>query len=72
MVPKEDIRAIGTADPIHDAPEQWRLDRRGSFRPEGTPVSGELFMFDNPEQRLPALDRLEGLIPADLASIGAC
>jgi gamma-glutamylcyclotransferase (GGCT)/AIG2-like uncharacterized protein YtfP len=62
-VPKEDIRAIGTADPLHDASEQRRLVRTGVYRPDDTLVSGELFTFDDPEERLPALDRLEGFDP---------
>ncbi len=63
VVPKEDIRAVGTADPIHDASEQQRLDRKEVYCPDGTLVSGELFTFDDPEERLPALDRLEGFDP---------
>jgi gamma-glutamylcyclotransferase (GGCT)/AIG2-like uncharacterized protein YtfP len=62
-VPKVDVRAIGTSDPIHDASEQRRLNRAGVYRPDGTLVSGELFVFDDPEVRLPALDRLEGFDP---------
>ena len=36
VVPKEDIRAIGTADPIHDALEQRRLNLSEVYRPDGT------------------------------------
>ena len=64
VVPKEDIRAAGTADPIYDASEQQRLDRAEVYRPDGTLVSGELFVFDDPEERLPALDRLESFDPS--------
>jgi gamma-glutamylcyclotransferase (GGCT)/AIG2-like uncharacterized protein YtfP len=63
VVPKEDIRATGTADPIHDASEQRRLGNAEVHRPEGPRVWGELFVFDDPEERLPALDRLEGFDP---------
>ncbi len=63
VVPKQDIRAIGTADPILDASEQQRLDRTGVYRLDGTRASGELFTFEDPEERLPALDRLEGFDP---------
>jgi hypothetical protein len=63
VVPKEDIRAVGTADPIHDASEKQRLGRTGAHRPDGAVVFGELFTFDDPEERLPALDRLEGFNP---------
>jgi gamma-glutamylcyclotransferase (GGCT)/AIG2-like uncharacterized protein YtfP len=63
VVPQEDIRAIGTEDPIHDASVQRRLGRTRVYRPDATPVPGELFVFDDPEERLPALDRLEGFVP---------
>jgi gamma-glutamylcyclotransferase (GGCT)/AIG2-like uncharacterized protein YtfP len=63
VVPEEDVRAVGTADPIHDSSEQQRLGRTEVHRPDGTLVSGELFTFDDPEERLLALDRLEGFDP---------
>ena len=63
MVQKEDIRATCTADPIRDASEQQRLDRAGVYRSDGALVFGELFTFDDPEERLPARDRLEGFDP---------
>jgi gamma-glutamylcyclotransferase (GGCT)/AIG2-like uncharacterized protein YtfP len=63
VVPEEDIRAIGTADPLEDASEQ-QLGNDGAHRPDGTLVSGELLIFDDPEERLPALDRLESYDPA--------
>ena len=63
VVPKEDIRATGTANPIRDASEQQRLGHQGAYRSDGAVVFGELFFFDDPEERLPALDRLEGFNP---------
>ena len=63
VVPEEDVRGLGTADPSHDAAEQQHLARTGVYRPDGTLVYGELFVFDDPEERLPALDRLEGFDP---------
>ncbi len=63
MVPEEDIRAVGTGDPLADTAEQRRLGRAGLRPPDGPRVSGELFTFDDPEERLPALDRLEGFDP---------
>ena len=63
VVPEEDVRAVGTADPVSDASRQQTLDRTGMRRPDGPRVSGELFTFDDPEVRLPALDRLEGFDP---------
>jgi gamma-glutamylcyclotransferase (GGCT)/AIG2-like uncharacterized protein YtfP len=64
VVPEEDVRAVGTADPAGDADEQRRLTRAGVRPPDYPRVSGELFTFDDPEERLPALDRLEGFDPA--------
>ncbi len=64
VVPEEDVRAVGTADPAGDADEQRRLARAGVRPPDGPRVSGELFTFDDPEERLPALDRLEGFDPS--------
>ena len=63
VIPKEDIRAVGTADPIHDALEQQQLNLSKVYRPDGTLVYGELMTFDDPEERLPALDHLEGFDP---------
>ena len=63
VVPEEVVYATGSADPIHDALEQQRLNATGVRRPDGPRVYGELFTFDDPEARLPALDRLEGFDP---------
>jgi gamma-glutamylcyclotransferase (GGCT)/AIG2-like uncharacterized protein YtfP len=58
------MRAVGTADPIHDVLEQQRLNLSKVYRPDGTLVYGERMIFDDPEVRLPELDRLEGFDPA--------
>ena len=63
VVPEEDVCATGSADPIRDASVQQRLNDTGVHRSEGPRVFGELFTFDDPEARLPALDRLEGFDP---------
>jgi gamma-glutamylcyclotransferase (GGCT)/AIG2-like uncharacterized protein YtfP len=63
VVPEENIRAVGTADPAGDVSEQRRLGRAAVRQPEGPRVHGELFTFEDPEDRLPALDRLEGFDP---------
>ena len=63
VVPEEDVRAIGTADPAGDVSEQRRLNRAAVRRADDPRVHGELFTFDDPEARLPALDRLEGFDP---------
>lgn len=68
VVPEEAIRAFGTGDFAEDAEEQ---DRQGSERPvppEGPRVFGEIFYFDDPVSRLPAIDRLEGFDPEDASS----
>jgi gamma-glutamylcyclotransferase (GGCT)/AIG2-like uncharacterized protein YtfP len=63
VVPEEDVRATGTADPVGDASKQQELNHVEVHRPDGTVIYGELFTFDDPEERLPALDRLEGFDP---------
>jgi gamma-glutamylcyclotransferase (GGCT)/AIG2-like uncharacterized protein YtfP len=68
VVPEESIHVVGTADPTRDAEEQRRLDRELVALPEGPRVLGELFAFDDPESRLPPIDRLEGFDPADASS----
>ena len=73
-VPERNILATGTADPAADASVQQRLardieSRLMAERPPDPPVSGrgvvqgELLVFDDPETRLPAIDRLEGFRP---------
>ena len=72
-VPGEDVLACGTADPLADVGTQTRLSGRvgNHSRPvrEGTEaagwkaVYGEVLTFDDPESRLPAIDRLEGFRP---------
>jgi len=73
QVPEEDILAVGTTDPRADVATQAHVTARVS-NPEPTPerllknatgapwapVYGELLTFDDPETRLPAIDRLEG------------
>ncbi len=71
-VPAEDVLAGGTADPLADVATQGLLACR--MRRDPKPVQGaaangwgivygELFTFDDPEARLPAIDRLEGFRP---------
>ncbi len=72
-VPGEDVLARGTADPVADAATQARLSRRTGRYLRPVPeravadgwgvVCGELLTFDDPEARLPAIDRLEGFRP---------
>jgi len=76
QVPEEDILAVGTTNPVADVatqarvvarmsnpePTPDRLQKKGTGAPWG-PVYGELLAFDDPESRLPAIDRLEGFHP---------
>jgi len=76
LVPGEDILAVGTTNPLADVatqahvparmsnpePTPDRLPKKGTGAPWG-PVYGELLIFDDPENRLPAIDRLEGFHP---------
>ena len=76
QVPEEDILAVGTTNPLADVatqahvtacmsnpkPTPDRLPKKGTGAPWG-PVYGELLTFDDPETRLPAIDRLEGFHP---------
>ncbi len=66
-VPPEHILAHGTSDPLADVATQERFsDQHPHLLPKDPPtgdwarVSGELLTFDDPEVRLPAIDRLEG------------
>jgi gamma-glutamylcyclotransferase (GGCT)/AIG2-like uncharacterized protein YtfP len=69
VVPEESIRAIGTGDFAGDAEEPGlRLGREPLAPLEGPRVFGEIFYFDDPESRLPAIDGLEGFDPADASS----
>jgi gamma-glutamylcyclotransferase (GGCT)/AIG2-like uncharacterized protein YtfP len=76
QVPEEDILAVGTTNPLADVatqahvtarmsnpkPTPDRLPKKGTGAPWG-PVYGEFLAFDDPETRLPAIDRLEGFHP---------
>jgi gamma-glutamylcyclotransferase (GGCT)/AIG2-like uncharacterized protein YtfP len=68
VVPEESIHAFGTGDFTGDAEEQRRLGRGPVASVEGPRVFGEIFAFDDPESRLPDIDRLEGFDPADASS----
>jgi len=73
QVPEEDILAHGIADPLADVAAQARFARdlasilepvpESATAGDWTPVYGELLTFDDPEIRLPAIDRLEGFHP---------
>jgi gamma-glutamylcyclotransferase (GGCT)/AIG2-like uncharacterized protein YtfP len=67
VVPTEDVLATGTYDYPSDAKAQnrARIGTRETF-PNWGLVYGELFTFDDPEERLPALDSLEGFRPGEI------
>ena len=72
-VPEADILAQGSTDPLADAAAQARLSNRvrtglqqlleATTQETWDTVYGELFTFDDPQTRLPAIDRLEGFHP---------
>jgi len=70
-IPPEDLLAVGTTDFVADMRLAERLSRElaGMPRPKVAEnwdeFSGELFTFDDPETRLPPLDRLEGFRPGE-------
>jgi gamma-glutamylcyclotransferase (GGCT)/AIG2-like uncharacterized protein YtfP len=68
IVPDESVRALGTDDPARDAEVQDRLAHGDPSTLEGPLVYGEILHFDDAENRLPAIDRLEGFDPADASS----
>jgi|SRR5215211_2600520 len=68
VVPEESIHAFGAGDPTRDAEEQRRLGGGPVTSLEGPRVFGEIFAFEDPESRLPSIDRLEGFDPADASS----
>ncbi|MBA2714539.1 MAG: gamma-glutamylcyclotransferase [Rubrobacteraceae bacterium] len=68
VVPDESIYAFGTVDYAGDVEDQRRLGRGPVRPPEGARAFGEVFAFDDPGSRLPAIDRLEGFDPAEASS----
>jgi len=61
VVPPETVLACGTGDYASDAAESLGTVREaGGHAPL---VRGEVLAFDDPEDRLPALDALEGYVP---------
>lgn len=73
QVPEESILAYGTADPLADVATQARFEADAAQHPDLRAkditgrgwrlVCGELMTFDDPSERLPRLDRLEGFRP---------
>jgi len=73
QVPNGDVLAHGSLDPLADVATQARFFEQLASYPEPAlksattgdwaPVYGELLIFDDPETRLSAIDRLEGFHP---------
>ena len=64
VVPEEDVYAVGTTDYLANAEQQHRAEAGArELSPHWGTVHGELLAFDDPEERLPALDGLEGFYP---------
>jgi gamma-glutamylcyclotransferase (GGCT)/AIG2-like uncharacterized protein YtfP len=66
VVPEADVLASGTANYLADVKTQ----NHTQARPQGSllgwdTIYGELFTFDDPEERLPAFDDLEGFRPGE-------
>ena len=68
VVPEASVLAVGTDDPLHDARAGNALDLPGLPEPAKPAVHGELYTFDDPEDRLPSLDELEDFSPGDPSS----
>jgi gamma-glutamylcyclotransferase (GGCT)/AIG2-like uncharacterized protein YtfP len=65
VVPKEDILAAGTTNYLADAEEQHVVSGSRAPSTGWDTVHGELMIFDDPENRLPALDTLESYVPSE-------
>ena len=68
VVPEASVLAVGTDDPLGDARAGAALDPSGLPEPGPPAVHGELYTFDDPEERLPSLDELEDFLPGDPSS----
>lgn len=66
VVPEADVLATGTVNYLTDIKTQNRTQARlqGSSLGWDT-IYGELFTFDDPEERLPTFDDLEGFRPGE-------
>ena len=64
VVPEESVRAVGTAEYAADAGLSGR-PAGAAVSPLGPAVHGELMTFDDPAERLPAIDGLEDYRPGE-------
>ncbi len=67
VVPEADVQATGTTDYLVDAEIGHQKEKaEPPERPSSwDTVQGELLAFDDPEERLPMLDELEGFRPGE-------
>ncbi len=63
VVPEEDVLASGTTNYLADTEKQHIVSSSRALLTRWDTVHGELMTFDDPEDRLPALDSLEGYAP---------
>jgi len=64
VVPEETILARGTTDAAADVRRQETIVAEAAPQdPTWSDVPGELLTFDDPQKRLPRIDRLEGFHP---------
>lgn len=68
VVPEETVLAVGTDDPLADARAAKGLTPSDLTESVTPAVYGELYTFDDPEERLPRLDALEDFSPGDPSS----
>jgi gamma-glutamylcyclotransferase (GGCT)/AIG2-like uncharacterized protein YtfP len=64
-VNRDHVQAIGTRDYLADAGKQREAPTPLALAPGWDIVYGELFIFEDPERRLVALDALEGYAPGE-------
>ena len=65
VVPEASVLAVGTNDPSRDARGAEALHHPELPEPREPYVHGELYTFDDPQERLPSLDELEDFTPGD-------
>jgi len=65
VVPEASVLAVGTGDPLRDARGADALHHPDLPEPREPYVHGEIYTFDDPEERLRSLDELEEFTPGD-------
>ena len=65
VVPEAMVLAVGTGDPLRDARGADALHHPELPEPREPYVHGEIYTFDDPEERLRSLDELEDFTPGD-------